>query len=85
MIFRKSRNNHWGLISPIFRALIAARYASFLAILGRPGIGVEMGPEMGGWGKEGLPDWRRIGRDFPRSSANRGPIIGNERRLISGP
>ena len=73
MISLKSRADHWALTVPDFRTLISARNGSFFGDFGRSGTAVEIDP-----GNEeflaaissqnaGFPDWRRVGRNSPRT------------------
>ena len=83
MISRKSWTNHWELTAPDYWALIGAAYASFSGHFGRSGIGGGNGAENEASvaairaQKEGRPDCWWFSRDFPGSSGNPGPIIGN--------
>ena len=72
MIFRKSRTDHWELKVPDFRTLIAAKNASFSGYFKRSCIWVEMDPKNEAslaairGQNVGIPDWRLVGRNFPR-------------------
>ena len=82
-IFRKSRTDHWELMAPDSRTLIAAKNASFFGDFRRAGIGVEMDPEMRhAYPRLGSRMWvAQIGGGlvaiFPGSPGNHGPIVGN--------